>query len=289
MIRYALRCDRGAPLRLLVRVERGLRPPDRRRACSPARSAAASAVEKDLMAPSVARRRRRSRRCPAPASPAEQALAELRRRDRGAVRGRRPRLRRRGAAHPRGRRARARDHRRGPPVRGPRADRGRHPGRAAALVVGAAQVELIGRQAPTVPSPGWRVGGRALDCGNARHRLHRLGGARRAPRDRVLVPRRSATGRCARHRRTGRSWSRRAGGGPQLAISIVSSDAASHQRHHLDLYASDAAAEIERLLGLGARRVDWRYPSDADYVVLADPDGNTFCVVEKPEAPAGGA
>jgi catechol 2,3-dioxygenase-like lactoylglutathione lyase family enzyme len=81
----------------------------------------------------------------------------------------------------------------------------------------------------------------------------------------------------------------RAGGGPQLAISIVSSDAASHQRHHLDLYASDAAAEIKRLLGLGARRVDWRYPSDADYVVLADPDGNTFCVVEKPEAPAGGA
>ena len=69
----------------------------------------------------------------------------------------------------------------------------------------------------------------------------------------------------------------------------MSSDAASHQRHHLDLYATDAAAEIERLLGLGARRVDWRYPPDADYVVLADPDGNTFCVVEKPEAPAGGA
>ena len=79
------------------------------------------------------------------------------------------------------------------------------------------------------------------------------------------------------------------GGGPQLAISIVSSDAASHQRHHLDLYARDAAAEIERLLGLGARRVDWRYPPGADYVVLADPDGNTFCVVEKPEAPSPGA
>lgn len=41
------------------------------------------------------------------------------------------------------------------------------------------------------------------------------------------------------------------------------------------------AAEVERLLGLGARRVDWRYPEQADYVVLADPDGNTFCVVQK--------
>lgn len=73
----------------------------------------------------------------------------------------------------------------------------------------------------------------------------------------------------------------RTGDGPQLAITKVSSQAESHQRHHLDLYAEDASAEIERLLGLGARRVPWRYPPDADYVVLADPDGNTFCVVQK--------
>jgi predicted enzyme related to lactoylglutathione lyase len=61
----------------------------------------------------------------------------------------------------------------------------------------------------------------------------------------------------------------------------VTSDAKDHQRHHLDLYAEDAGAEIDRLIGLGAQRVDWRYPPGADYVVLADPDGNTFCVVEK--------
>lgn len=73
----------------------------------------------------------------------------------------------------------------------------------------------------------------------------------------------------------------RTGDGPQLAITEVSSRAENHQRHHLDLYAEDASAEIERLLGLGARRVEWRYPPHADYVVLADPDGNTFCVVEK--------
>ena len=76
----------------------------------------------------------------------------------------------------------------------------------------------------------------------------------------------------------------REGPGAQMAITQVSSDAESHQRHHLDLYAKDRAAEIERLLGLGARRVDWRYPEHADYIVLADPDGNKFCVVEKPTA-----
>jgi catechol 2,3-dioxygenase-like lactoylglutathione lyase family enzyme len=68
--------------------------------------------------------------------------------------------------------------------------------------------------------------------------------------------------------------------GVQLAISLVSSDAESHQRHHLDLYATDQAAEVERLVGLGASRVDWRYPPGADYVVLADPDGNRLCVVQ---------
>jgi catechol 2,3-dioxygenase-like lactoylglutathione lyase family enzyme len=71
------------------------------------------------------------------------------------------------------------------------------------------------------------------------------------------------------------------GPGVQLAISLVSSEARSHQRHHLDLYATDQAAEVERLLALGAGRVHWLYPDNADYVVLADPDGNTFCVVQK--------
>ena len=37
---------------------------------------------------------------------------------------------------------------------------------------------------------------------------------------------------------------------------------------------------MERLVDLGASRVEWRYPASADYVVLADPDGNRFCVVQ---------
>lgn len=71
------------------------------------------------------------------------------------------------------------------------------------------------------------------------------------------------------------------GVGQQMSISEVSSDAPNRPRHHLDLYAEDQSAEIERLLSIGAQRVEREYPPDADYVVLADPDGNTFCIVEK--------
>jgi Glyoxalase-like domain len=45
--------------------------------------------------------------------------------------------------------------------------------------------------------------------------------------------------------------------------------------------AVDQGAEVQRLKGLGATEVDWEYEPDADYVVLADPDGNYFCVVQK--------
>lgn len=52
-------------------------------------------------------------------------------------------------------------------------------------------------------------------------------------------------------------------------------------RIHLDLYAEDQAAEVSRLVGLGASEVHWegRLP-DADYVILADPEGNRFCVID---------
>lgn len=49
---------------------------------------------------------------------------------------------------------------------------------------------------------------------------------------------------------------------------------------HLDLYAKDQQAEVERLTKLGATQYPWRYEPDADYVVLEDPDGNLFCVVQ---------
>lgn len=54
---------------------------------------------------------------------------------------------------------------------------------------------------------------------------------------------------------------------------------------HLDLWSveaeSDVGAEVSRLVDLGAVRVDWTHPDDADFVVLADTEGNLFCVVTK--------
>jgi len=73
------------------------------------------------------------------------------------------------------------------------------------------------------------------------------------------------------------------GYGAAQSVKQVGSDANPSPRHHLDLYASDQAAEVQRLIGLGAREVDWDYEDGADYVVLADPDGNRFCVVDAGE------
>ena len=47
-------------------------------------------------------------------------------------------------------------------------------------------------------------------------------------------------------------------------------------------FTSDQAAEVERLLGLGATRYERDEGPDDDFVVLVDPDGNRFCVVGKP-------
>ncbi len=56
----------------------------------------------------------------------------------------------------------------------------------------------------------------------------------------------------------------------------------TEDRTHLDLWAAsedEQLAEVDRLIALGAVRADWDYPDDADFVVLADPDGNLFCVI----------
>ena len=70
----------------------------------------------------------------------------------------------------------------------------------------------------------------------------------------------------------------RSGTGMQLSLAKITSPKA--RRHHMDLFADDRDAEVERLLRLGATRKDWNYEPDADYVVLQDPDGNPFCVVQ---------
>jgi hypothetical protein len=49
---------------------------------------------------------------------------------------------------------------------------------------------------------------------------------------------------------------------------------------HFDLYTRDQKGEIERLLRLGATRHPQTYEPGDDFVVLEDPDGNLFCVID---------
>ena len=71
------------------------------------------------------------------------------------------------------------------------------------------------------------------------------------------------------------------GMGPNLSLDQVRSTLQVPPRIHLDLYTEDQAAEVGRLIELGASEVHWdKRPADADYVILADPEGNRFCVVD---------
>jgi len=49
---------------------------------------------------------------------------------------------------------------------------------------------------------------------------------------------------------------------------------------HFDLYTNNQKGEVERLLKLGAKRHPQEYNADDDFIVLEDPDGNLFCVVD---------
>jgi len=74
------------------------------------------------------------------------------------------------------------------------------------------------------------------------------------------------------------------GRGPRISLDRWHAELHNPPRLHLDLYARDQAAEVERLKSLGATQVDWpRKPPDADFVIMADPEGNRFCVIDAPD------
>jgi hypothetical protein len=50
-------------------------------------------------------------------------------------------------------------------------------------------------------------------------------------------------------------------------------------RLHFDLRPVDQQSQVQRLVDLGARRVDVGQADDVSWVVLADPEGNEFCVL----------
>jgi len=66
---------------------------------------------------------------------------------------------------------------------------------------------------------------------------------------------------------------------PDLLFVRVPERKAGKNRLHLDLRPKDQAAEVARLEALGARRTDVGQGPDVTWVVLADPDGNEFCVL----------
>ena len=66
---------------------------------------------------------------------------------------------------------------------------------------------------------------------------------------------------------------------PDLLFLRVPEDKAVKNRLHLDLRPDDQAAEVARLEKLGARGVSVGQGTDVSWVVMADPDGNEFCVL----------
>jgi hypothetical protein len=71
------------------------------------------------------------------------------------------------------------------------------------------------------------------------------------------------------------------GGGPGLLFVPVAETKATKNRLHLDLVADDRDVEVKRLIDLGATPADVGQPGDVSWVVLADPEGNEFCVLER--------
>jgi catechol 2,3-dioxygenase-like lactoylglutathione lyase family enzyme len=75
----------------------------------------------------------------------------------------------------------------------------------------------------------------------------------------------------------------RDGRGLPVSLQLTEEHPLQPVRVHLDLYTSEQDRQVRRLVGLGASEVTgWPYPPDADFIVLRDPDGNEFCVIDHP-------
>ncbi|GLY15976.1 hypothetical protein Kisp01_29910 [Kineosporia sp. NBRC 101677] len=76
-----------------------------------------------------------------------------------------------------------------------------------------------------------------------------------------------------------------AGVGVPISLQRTDHPPAEPARVHLDLYTAEQERHVERLVGLGATRLtEWERPDGADWVVLKDPDGNEFCLVNRSDA-----
>jgi hypothetical protein len=66
--------------------------------------------------------------------------------------------------------------------------------------------------------------------------------------------------------------------GPKLLFQKVPDPTPGKNRIHVDFTAADVDAEVNRLVGLGATETGRHAIGPVAWVVLADPDGNAFCV-----------
>jgi hypothetical protein len=67
-----------------------------------------------------------------------------------------------------------------------------------------------------------------------------------------------------------------------VSLQKVPEGRVGKNRLHLDLYTDDQQGEVKRLLQIGAIVHDRSTELDEDFVVLEDPEGNLFCVIDKP-------
>jgi predicted enzyme related to lactoylglutathione lyase len=74
---------------------------------------------------------------------------------------------------------------------------------------------------------------------------------------------------------------------PDLLFLPVPESKTVKNRIHLDLRPLDQAAEIARLEALGARRTSVGQGDEVNWVVMADPEGNEFCMLEARPAEQG--
>ncbi len=72
----------------------------------------------------------------------------------------------------------------------------------------------------------------------------------------------------------------RTGEGVNLSCDLRRSEYGLPPRFHLDLYADDQAAEVARLTALGARAIPLDHHDEVDWVLMEDPEGNRFDVVQ---------
>ncbi|MGH3095071.1 MAG: VOC family protein [Streptosporangiales bacterium] len=66
---------------------------------------------------------------------------------------------------------------------------------------------------------------------------------------------------------------------PDLIFLRVPEAKQAKGRLHLDLRPEDQQAEVDRVIALGATRTDVGQSDDETWVVLADPEGNEFCIL----------